>query len=274
MCQPPVFGAVCGRFDDHSRKTDGYSRTEKRPTVFTDERGRGHCEDTVSFVTRVVDVFYVARLPENPLSVTEVPAHLEELQSGGDDALAAVFDEFRDQLDRIVDLRINPRLASRVDPADVLQESFLEARKKLPRYLKNTTVPVFVWLRGVVLDTLIHVHRRHLAQMRHAGRDVSIDTRPAVANVSSMSTAGWLVDDLTSPSQVAIRGETAKSLEDALNGMDEIDREVLILRHFEQLSNDEVASILGVKKAATSRRYMRALKRFRETLEQIPGFDA
>ena len=207
------------------------------------------------------------------MSVIDVDSHIERLRASGDDGLAAVFDEFNDRLERIVDLRIDPRLAGRVDAADVVQESFLEAQKKLLRYLRDASVPVFVWVRGVVLDTLIHVHRRHLAQMRDAGLEVSIHGHPAGANVSSMSIAGWLVDDLTTASQLAVREETAKKVEDALNDMDEIDREVLILRHFEQLSNDEVASIVGVKKAAASRRYTRALLRFKEVVEGIPGFE-
>ena len=82
-----------------------------------------------------------------------------------------------------------------------------------------------------------------------------------------------MIGDLTSPSQAAIREETARQIEIVLAGMDEIDREVLILRHFEQLTNDEVATVVGVKKAAASRRYMRALARFREVLLAIPGFE-
>ena len=168
---------------------------------------------------------------------------------------------------------MDTRLSGRVDAADVLQEAFLEACKRLPRYLEDPSVAVFVWLRGVALDTLIHVHRRHLAQMRDAGREVSLHQGP-VAHVSSMSLAGWLIADLTSPSHAAMRDEVTKTIEEVMDAMDPVDREVLILRHFEQLTNDEVASIIGVKKAAASRRYMRALKRFREAIETVSGFDS
>ena len=174
------------------------------------------------------------------------------LRSAGQKALADAFTLHTERLQRIVDLRLDPRLAGRIDAADVLQEAFLEAWKRLPRYLDDPSVSVFIWLRGVTLDTLIHVHRRHLAEMRNAGRDVSLHTGlPPPA--SSISMADWLVADLTSPSQAAIRDETARKIEEVLGAMDEIDREVLILRHFEQLSNDEVASVVGVKKAAASR---------------------
>jgi RNA polymerase sigma-70 factor, ECF subfamily len=200
-------------------------------------------------------------------------SEIERLRASGDEELGVVFEEHADRLDRIIDLRLDPRLAGRVDPADVVQETFLEAHKKLPRYLENATVPVFVWLRGVALDTLIHVHRRHLAQMRDAGLEVSIHGHGDTVGVSSQSLAGWLVGDLTSPSQAVIREEVVAKVAEALESMDEIDREVLVLRHFEQLSNDEVAAIVGVKKAATSRRYTRALIRFKETVEGLPGFD-
>jgi len=88
-----------------------------------------------------------------------------------------------------------------------------------------------------------------------------------------VSLAGFLIGDLTSPSQAAMREELAARIEVTLDAMDEIDREVLVLRHFEQLSNDEVANVIGVKKAAASRRYMRALARFRDVLSAIPGFE-
>lgn len=198
---------------------------------------------------------------------------LTSLCSRGDEALAEAMSQYAPRLHQAVDLRVDPRLAGRVDTADVLQEAFLEARKRLGRYLADPSVPVFVWLRGVVLDTLIDFHRRHLgAKMRDAAQEVSL-YRSVVPQASSMALAACLAGSLTSPSQAAIREETARQIEAALAGLEEVDREVLILRHFEQLSNDEVAAIVGVKKAAASRRYMRALVRFRAVLAAIPGFE-
>ncbi len=195
---------------------------------------------------------------------------IEHLRRNGEEFLAEAFYQHRDRLERIVDLRLDPLLSRRVDASDVLQEAFLEAQKRLSRYVDNPRVPVFVWLRGVTLDTLIRVHRRHLAGMRDARREFSFQT----PQVSSVSLSGWLVADLTSPSQAAIRDEMTKKVEEALDAMKEIDREVLILRHFEQLSNDEVAAIVGVGKSAASRRYTRAIKRLRETLQTVPGFSS
>ncbi len=205
-------------------------------------------------------------MPDDSVQITR-------LISQGDEALAEAMAQHAPRLQQAVELRVDPRLAGRLDTADVLQEAFLEARKRLSRYLADPSVPIFVWLRGVVLDTLIDLHRRHLgAKMRDAGQEISLH-RSANAQASSVALAAYLMGDLTSPSQAAIREETARQIEAALADMDEIDREVLILRHFEQLTNDEVAAVVGVKKAAASRRYMRALARFRTVLLTIPGFE-
>jgi len=198
---------------------------------------------------------------------------IDRLRHGGDQTLADALTEHTPRLQRIAEMRLDPRLSGRVDVADVLQEVYLEARKRLVRYLEDPTVPVFVWLRGVVMDSLIDFHRRHLgAQMRNAGRDISL-LGWGSPQASSVVLAAYLAGSLTSPSRAAIREETARQIEIALADMDEIDREVLVLRHFEQLTNDEVAAALGVKKAAASRRYMRALTRFRTVLLAIPGFE-
>jgi RNA polymerase sigma-70 factor, ECF subfamily len=200
-------------------------------------------------------------------------SQIASLQSGGDQALADVITAHQERLSQILKLRLDARLSGRVDTADVLQEAFLEARKRLPRYLADPTVPVFVWLRGVVLDTLTDFHRRHLgAKMRDAGRELTFPC-PVSPQATSVALAAYLVGDLTSPSQAAIREETTRQIEKALAEMDEVDREVLILRHFEQLTNDEVALVIGVKKAAASRRYMRALDHLRKVLLAIPGFE-
>ena len=205
--------------------------------------------------------------------MTDDRAQIASLHAGGDQALADVMAEHAPRLRQMVQLRVDPRLAGRVDAADVLQEAFLEARKRLPRYLAEPRVPVFVWLRGVVLDTLIDFHRRHLGtKMRDAGQEISLQ-RPLAPQASSVALAACLAGSLTSPSQAAIRAETARQIEQILDRMDEIDREVLVLRHFEQLTNDEVAAVLGVKKAAASRRYMRALDRFRTVLVATAGFE-
>ena len=136
-----------------------------------------------------------------------------------------------------------------------MQEAFLATRERLPRFLREPRVPVFVWLRGVVLDTLTDVHRRHLVEILRTAPVAKFRCRVLFRpRPTSLSLAACLIGDLTSPSQAAIREETARKIDQVFEGIDPIDREVLILRHFEQLTNDEVASVLGVKKAAASRR--------------------
>ena len=179
------------------------------------------------------------------MTTTNEQAQIARLREAGDEALAEVIAQHRERLHRSADLRLDPRLSGRVDAADVLQEVFLEASKRLSRFLSDPSVPVYIWLRRLVLETVIHVHRRHLgAQRRDVGRERRLH-RGGTPQASSLSLAACLVGDLTSPSQAAIRAETARLIEEALDSMDEIDREVLILRHFEQLSNDEVAAVIG-----------------------------
>jgi RNA polymerase sigma-70 factor, ECF subfamily len=199
-------------------------------------------------------------------------SELARLRGRGDAALAELLAEHARRLRQIVEIRLDPRLLGRLDAGDILQEAFLESQKRLSRYLDHATVPVFVWLRGVVLDTLVDFHRRHLgAKMRDAGLEVSL-AAPA-PQASSVALAAYLAGSLTSPSQAAIREENARLIDRALADLEEIDREVLILRHFEQLTNDEAATVMGVKKAAASRRYMRALAHFRQVVLETPGFE-
>ncbi len=198
---------------------------------------------------------------------------LENLRENGERALAEVFAVHSRRLHQIIGFRLDSRLSQRVDEADIVQECFLEAWKRLPRYLQNPTVPVFVWLRGTAMDTLVHVHRRHMgAQMRSAGVEVSLRGRLSKASSSDLLSM-CLRSDLTSPSNAAMRDEAASIVQLALAGMTDIDREVLLLRHFEQLTNDEVASIIGVKKAAASRRYMRALVHLGTKIREIADLD-
>lgn len=194
---------------------------------------------------------------------------LERLRREGEPALAEVFSGHRARLERLVRFRMDPRLSARVDVADVLQEAFLDSAKRLGHYLAKPEAPLFVWLRGITLNTLMDCHRRHLgASLRDAAKDVSLF---GAVSGSSELLAAQLVGPLTSPSRAAMRQEAAILIESALQQMDPTDREVLAMRHFEQLSNQEVADALGLSKTAASNRYVRALARLRELLQAIPG---
>jgi len=191
---------------------------------------------------------------------------LRELQVGGEKALAEWFGQERSRLERVVSFRLDPRLLARMDPEDVLQEAYLEAAKRLTNYLSRPEAPFFVWLRGIVLNTLIDMHRRHLGALRRdAGREIPL-LHDRASSTAPGSPAAWLTGGLTSPSQAAMRGEMAADVAAALEQLDEIDREALFLRHFEQLSNGEMAAVLGLSSSAASNRYARALVRLREAM--------
>jgi RNA polymerase sigma-70 factor (ECF subfamily) len=197
---------------------------------------------------------------------------LRRAAAGDREAMNELFSRYRDRLRAMVRLRLNRRLQGRVDPSDVLQEAFLEISKGFADYVRQPTMPFFLWLRHVTAQKLIAAHRHHLGtQMRDAGQEVSL-YRGVLPQASSVSLAAQLMGRWTSASDAAIRAETQIRLQEILNGMDPMDREILALRHFEMLSNEETAQVLGIKKSAASNRYIRALKRLKEIVAGIPGF--
>ena len=200
-------------------------------------------------------------------------ALLDRARSGDATALAVLFTGYRERLERMVALRLDRRLTGRVDPSDVIQEAYLEVHKRFDEYARDASVPFFLWLRLVTGQKLTDIHRHHLgARMRDAGQEVSL-YRGAMPQASSVSLAAQLLGKLTSASQAAVRAEHKLHVQEALNSMEPLDREVLVLRHFEHLSNDETALVLGIKKATASQRYIRALKRLKEILSSIPGLE-
>lgn len=185
----------------------------------------------------------------------------QALRQGDDAALAQLFERHRERLGRMVQFRIDPRLVGRIDPDDVLQDTFVEAKKRLWAYREDDK-PFLVWIRLITQQTLVDLHRRHLgAKMRTAGREV---LAPASGTLS-----GFFVGSITSPSRALLREEIRSRIEQALAEMDEIDREVLLLRHFEELSNKETAQVLGIQENAASNRYVRALGRLKGLLGSL-----
>jgi RNA polymerase sigma-70 factor (ECF subfamily) len=192
---------------------------------------------------------------------------IESLKEEGEHALASLFSEYQPRLEKMVRYRLDQRLWGRVDPTDVLQEAFLAITQRMAGYLANPSVPVFIWFRRVTGQILIDVHRRHLiAKARNANLELAAH-QGLFANSGSM--ASQLAADMTSPSHAAVRSEMLAELREAFDRMDPIDREVLALRHFEELGNNEVAAILGIQKSAASNRYVRALRRLRTQLSKF-----
>jgi RNA polymerase sigma-70 factor (ECF subfamily) len=203
----------------------------------------------------------------------EVADLLDRMQRGDQEALAELFSRHRQRLGRMVEFRMDPRLRSRVSASDVLQEAYIDALKRLPHYQAEPGMPLFLWLRWVTVQRLVEVHRQHLgARMRSAAREVSIDRQwDGAASAGRMTE---LIGELTSPSGAARRAETMAQVQQALDRLDTVDREVLALRHFEELSNQEAAAVLGIQPAAASKRYVRALERLKEAMAPFPDIEA
>src|SRR5947209_8040845 len=202
------------------------------------------------------------------------PDLLSRAAAGDPEALRELFSRHRDRLKRMVHLRLSRRLSGRVDDSDVVQEAFADAARRLEEYAREPALPFFLWLRHLTALKLAEVHRRHLGtQLRDADREVTLH-RGGLPMADSVSLAAQLLGTLTTPSQAAMKAETRLLVQEALNSMDPIDREVLALKHFEQLSTTEIAEVLGLSKAGAGSRYLRAIKRLREILSQIPGFEA
>jgi RNA polymerase sigma-70 factor (ECF subfamily) len=186
--------------------------------------------------------------------------------SGSWEALVA---ESRQRLRRMVAFRLDHRLQGRIDPSDVLQDAYIEAWQDLNKYLRQPAMPFFLWLRGIAGNKLRELHRHHLGtRMRDPQREVSVYDG-ALPETTTTALAAGLLGDLTRASEEAIRVELKVRLEDALNAMDPLDREVLALRHFEQLSPAETARVLGIKDKAAGMRYVRALRRLKDILSSL-----
>ncbi len=181
-------------------------------------------------------------------------------------AIAELLERYRSRLRRMVALRLDPRLQGRVDASDVIQEGYLDAMTRLEEFARDPRVPFYFWLRFLVGQRIQDQHRRHLASPgRAVGREVSI-YRGAMPGASTGALAARLLGKLTSPSQAAQRAERKFQLQEALNRMDPLDREILVLRHYEQMTNGDAAAALELDKSAASKRYTRALVRLKEIL--------
>ena len=192
---------------------------------------------------------------------------LEELRLGGAQVLASVFEQHRARLRKMVEFRLDRRVSARVSPDDILQESFVEASCRLEEYLADASVPIFIWLRFLTAQQVLRVHRRHLgAGKRSVGREVSRH-RDQLGRQTDQIVRHLLATD-TTPSMVVSRLELQQSIRERIDRLDDIDRGIIVLRHYEELSNVEAAIELSISKTAASKRYTRALKRLRSSIER------
>lgn len=188
--------------------------------------------------------------------------------AGDRTAWDVLWSRHHERLLRLARLRLDPRLRGRVDAADVLQEAWIEVRDRLADYAASERpMPLPLWLRFLVGQQLLIVHRRHFTP----GRDPRREERGGAPEASSEGLARELACSDTRPSAAAARAERQRSIQEGLDRLDPLDREVLALRHFEQLSNVDCARVLGLTESGASRRYLRALERLKYVLTAGPG---
>ena len=210
-----------------------------------------------------------------PVDKPDPEALIAGAAAGDAAAWGALLKRHEGRLSRLAEFWLDPRLQGRVDAADVVQDAYLEATANRHAYFRDPAaarVPLFLWLRGVVRNKLLEVHRHHLGtMMRDAGREVSLDPARPTPGETHAALVTRLAGRLTRPSVAAGRAEASETLHRAMGAMDPVDREVLALRHFEQLTSAEAARVLGIEERAAAKRYLRALKRLKEALAALPG---
>ena len=203
----------------------------------------------------------------------DTTALLQKADSGDQTAVEELFSRHRARLRRMVQLRMSPILRGRVDASDVIQESFLEAWRRLDDYLKSPTMPFFLWLRFLTRQRLFAIHNRHAGvKARDPRREVALYDG-AMPEASTEALAFQLMGKLASPSETLIRADLQLRLQEGLDALEPEEREILALRHFEQLTSAEAAKEMHISEAAAAKRYLRALRRLKGLLVGL-GFNA
>ncbi len=192
---------------------------------------------------------------------------LERARTGDSLAVDQLLQMYRGQLRRMVMFRMDDRLAPRVDASDIVQDTLLEAAKRLQAYLREPVVPFYVWLRQIAADRLVDLHRRHIqAERRSVRREASL----GLSQSSVMCLADRLVTTSAGPLRRLIREERVQRVRQALDGLADADREILTLRHLEQLKFSDCAAVMSVSLTAAKKRYLRALEQLQATLDREP----
>lgn len=194
---------------------------------------------------------------------------IQHLTHGREQALAEYFETVRSRLKRIVNFRLDYRLSGRVSESDVIQEAYVRAARHLDQFLEKKEIPFFVWLRMELHQMLLDLHRHHFeADKRDARREISL--RPLNTGCdTSMAIATQLVGQVSTPSRLVEKAEQIVRLQLTIEQLPELDREIIALRHFEELSNLETAEYLGIEPSAASKRYLRALRRLKEIMQTV-----
>lgn len=187
-------------------------------------------------------------------------------REGDEHAADRLFERHRDALRRMIQMRLDRKIQQRVDASDIVQEVMIEANRRLAKYLADPVMPFHLWLRQMARDRIIDAHRRHRTSgKRSVDREQGM-VAPAEMDRSTMELAAQLCDQELTPAAAATMQELQRRFKAAIDELDENDREIVIMRHTEQLSNQDVATALGLTQPAASMRYLRAIRRLRELL--------
>jgi RNA polymerase sigma-70 factor (ECF subfamily) len=191
---------------------------------------------------------------------------------GGDAAARnQLLERHREALRRMIALRMDPRIARRVDASDIVQDVLVEANRRLTDYLEQARMPFHLWLRHLARDRMIDAHRMHRgAARRSTDREQPLD-RAATGDRSALDLAAFICDRQLTPAAAATHHELEERFQAAIELLDDADREVILMRHFEQLTNGEVAQALELSDAAAGMRYLRAMRRLRDLLHEPPS---
>ena len=191
---------------------------------------------------------------------------LKGVTDGDSQAVNRLMDRHREAVRRMIQMRLDQAVARRVDASDVVQDVLMEASQRLKDYLANPVMPFHLWLRQLAKDRIIDMHRRHRAAQRR-----SVDREQNMSGLgndeqSAADLAALLKDAELTPAAAALRREMEQRFLVALDQLEENDREIVVMRHFEHLGNSEVAEALGLSPPAAGMRYLRAIRRLRELL--------
>ncbi len=192
---------------------------------------------------------------------------LADAKQGDGSAVNQLMDRHRDALRRMVEMRLDQKIQRRVDVSDVVQDVLIEANRRLADYLDKPVMPFHLWMRQIAKDRIIDAHRRHRASAKRSVDREQPMVAPAGMDRSTMELAAQICDPELTPAAAATQQELARRVEQAITQLNDQDCEIIVMRHYEQLSNQEVAQALGLTEPAASMRYLRAVRRLRELLK-------
>ncbi len=192
---------------------------------------------------------------------------LARAKAGNDDAINQLMDRHRNSLRQLVRMRLDQKIQNRIDISDVVQDVLVEANRRLQRYIENPVMPFHLWLRQIAKDRIIDAHRRHrVSAKRSVDREQSL-VAPRGYDQSSIQLAALLGDQRLTPAAAALQQEMAKKVEEAISRLDEKDCEIIVMRHYEHLTNQEIGKVLNLTEPAASMRYLRAIRRLRVVMQ-------